>query len=106
MRPSTFPAVRTNRLRAGRHAVDHAPFRREGRDPGPLYQRVRNHLRRPLAAWNLAQSGGAEPMIPMGSRLGDPFSLTAGWLHQHVVIPVLYTLGLMRWEEIASGSNT
>jgi sterol desaturase/sphingolipid hydroxylase (fatty acid hydroxylase superfamily) len=35
--------------------------------------------------------------------LGDPFDLTAGWLHEHLVIPVLYASGLMRWEEIASG---
>jgi sterol desaturase/sphingolipid hydroxylase (fatty acid hydroxylase superfamily) len=35
--------------------------------------------------------------------LGDPFDLTAGWLHEHLIIPVLYALGLMRWEEIASG---
>src|SRR5271156_3226637 len=33
----------------------------------------------------------------------DPFDLIAGWLHEMVVIPVLYQLGLMRWEEIAEG---
>jgi len=35
--------------------------------------------------------------------LGDPFDLTAGWLHEHLIIPVLYALGLMRWEELAHG---
>ena len=31
----------------------------------------------------------------------DPFGLTAGWLQETVVIPLLYQLGLMRWEDIA-----
>jgi sterol desaturase/sphingolipid hydroxylase (fatty acid hydroxylase superfamily) len=35
--------------------------------------------------------------------LGDPFDLIAGWLHEHLIIPALYALGLMRWEELASG---
>jgi sterol desaturase/sphingolipid hydroxylase (fatty acid hydroxylase superfamily) len=35
--------------------------------------------------------------------MDDPFDLIAGWLHETVVIPLLYTLGLMRWEEIAQG---
>jgi sterol desaturase/sphingolipid hydroxylase (fatty acid hydroxylase superfamily) len=35
--------------------------------------------------------------------LVDPFDLTAGWLHEHLVIPVLYALGLMRWEDLAHG---
>jgi sterol desaturase/sphingolipid hydroxylase (fatty acid hydroxylase superfamily) len=35
--------------------------------------------------------------------LGDPFDLIAGWLHEHLIIPALYALGLMRWEEIAHG---
>jgi sterol desaturase/sphingolipid hydroxylase (fatty acid hydroxylase superfamily) len=33
----------------------------------------------------------------------DPFDLIAGWLHETVIIPLLYALGLMRWEEIAQG---
>ncbi len=33
----------------------------------------------------------------------DPFDLIAGWLHETVIIPVLYFLGLMRWEELAQG---
>ena len=33
----------------------------------------------------------------------DPFDLLAGWLHETVVIPILYALGLMRWEELAQG---
>jgi len=32
-----------------------------------------------------------------------PFDLAAGWLEEHVVIPVLYALGLMNWEEVALG---
>jgi len=35
--------------------------------------------------------------------MGDPFDLIAGWLHETVLIPLLYALGLMRWEEIAHG---
>jgi sterol desaturase/sphingolipid hydroxylase (fatty acid hydroxylase superfamily) len=35
--------------------------------------------------------------------MGDPFDLLAGWLHESVVIPILYALGLMRWEELAQG---
>ena len=33
----------------------------------------------------------------------DPFSATAGWLHEHYLIPVLYRLGIMQWEDIAYG---
>jgi sterol desaturase/sphingolipid hydroxylase (fatty acid hydroxylase superfamily) len=32
-----------------------------------------------------------------------PFDLAAGWLHQTVMLPLLYRLGLMQWEEIAFG---
>jgi sterol desaturase/sphingolipid hydroxylase (fatty acid hydroxylase superfamily) len=35
--------------------------------------------------------------------MGDPFDLIAGWLHETLVIPVLYALGLMRWEDLAHG---
>ena len=33
----------------------------------------------------------------------DPFDLTAGWVEQHAVIPLLYQLGLMRWEDLSYG---
>ena len=33
----------------------------------------------------------------------DPFSATAGWLHEHYLMPVLYRLGMMQWEDIAYG---
>jgi sterol desaturase/sphingolipid hydroxylase (fatty acid hydroxylase superfamily) len=33
----------------------------------------------------------------------DPFDLFAGWLHETVLIPLLYALGLMQWEELAQG---
>ncbi len=33
----------------------------------------------------------------------DPFDLAAGWLQEHAIIPVLYRLGLMNWEDIAYG---
>jgi sterol desaturase/sphingolipid hydroxylase (fatty acid hydroxylase superfamily) len=33
----------------------------------------------------------------------DPFSAAAGWLHEHYLIPVLYRLGMMQWEDIAYG---
>jgi sterol desaturase/sphingolipid hydroxylase (fatty acid hydroxylase superfamily) len=32
-----------------------------------------------------------------------PFDTAAGWLQEHVVLPLLYQLGLMRWEEVAFG---
>lgn len=35
--------------------------------------------------------------------MDDPFDLIAGWLHETLLIPLLYALGLMRWEEIAHG---
>lgn len=35
--------------------------------------------------------------------MGDPFDLIAGWIHEIVLIPLLYALGLMRWEELAGG---
>ncbi len=31
------------------------------------------------------------------------FDSAAGWLQEHAVLPVLYQLGLMRWDEIAFG---
>ena len=33
----------------------------------------------------------------------DPFSAAAGWLQETLLLPALYELGLMRWEEIAYG---
>lgn len=33
----------------------------------------------------------------------NPLDLAAGWLQGHVVIPVLYQLGWMRWEDMAFG---
>lgn len=33
--------------------------------------------------------------------MGDPFDLTAGWLEEHVVVPALYRLGLMNWEDVS-----
>jgi sterol desaturase/sphingolipid hydroxylase (fatty acid hydroxylase superfamily) len=33
----------------------------------------------------------------------DPFYLLAGWLQEHAVLPTLYRLGWMRWEEISFG---
>ena len=33
----------------------------------------------------------------------DPFDLAAGWLQEHVLLPLLYALGWMRWEEVAYG---
>jgi len=32
----------------------------------------------------------------------DPFDLLAGWLQEHLVIPVLYQVGLMNWEDVSS----
>ena len=32
-----------------------------------------------------------------------PFDIAAGWLQENLVLPVLYHLGLMRWEEICYG---
>ena len=33
----------------------------------------------------------------------DPFMLAAGWLQQNAVLPVLYRLGEMQWEDLAFG---
>ena len=32
-----------------------------------------------------------------------PFDLATGWLQQHAVLPLLYALGLMQWEDISQG---
>jgi sterol desaturase/sphingolipid hydroxylase (fatty acid hydroxylase superfamily) len=32
-----------------------------------------------------------------------PFDLAAGWLQQHAVLPLLYALGMMQWEDISFG---
>jgi sterol desaturase/sphingolipid hydroxylase (fatty acid hydroxylase superfamily) len=32
-----------------------------------------------------------------------PFDLAAGWLQQHAVLPLLYALGMMQWEDISLG---
>jgi len=33
----------------------------------------------------------------------DPFDLTAGWLQGHLLIPLLYWLGWMQWEDLSYG---
>jgi sterol desaturase/sphingolipid hydroxylase (fatty acid hydroxylase superfamily) len=33
----------------------------------------------------------------------DPFSLAAGWLQEHLLLPLLYAVGGMEWEEISFG---
>ena len=33
----------------------------------------------------------------------DPFDLAAGWLQEHLLIPALYQLGLMNWEDVSYG---
>ena len=33
----------------------------------------------------------------------DPFDLTAGWIQEHALIPVLYRFGGMEWEDISYG---
>ena len=35
--------------------------------------------------------------------MGDPFDLTAGWLQENLLIPVLYQFGLMNWEDVSYG---
>ena len=35
--------------------------------------------------------------------MGDPFDLAAGWLQEHALIPALYALGLMNWEDMSYG---
>ncbi len=41
--------------------------------------------------------GGVQPLM------GDPFDLAAGWLQEHLLIPVLYQFGLMNWEDVSYG---
>ncbi len=31
----------------------------------------------------------------------DPFDYAAGWLQEHLMLPILYQLGLMNWEEVS-----
>src|SRR5271166_4582168 len=33
----------------------------------------------------------------------DPFALTAGWLHENWLLPVLYRFDMMEWDDIAYG---
>ena len=33
----------------------------------------------------------------------DPFSFAAGWLQEQVLLPLLYGVGLMQWEEVSFG---
>ena len=33
--------------------------------------------------------------------MDDPFDLIAGWVHETLLLPLLYVCGLMRWEELA-----
>jgi len=33
----------------------------------------------------------------------DPFDMAAGWLQEHALIPLLYRLGWMAWEEVSYG---
>ncbi len=35
--------------------------------------------------------------------MGDPFDLAAGWLEEHLIIPMLYQFGLMNWEDVSFG---
>jgi sterol desaturase/sphingolipid hydroxylase (fatty acid hydroxylase superfamily) len=35
--------------------------------------------------------------------LSTPFDLTAGWLHEHALLPLLYRLGLMQWDDTGYG---
>ena len=35
--------------------------------------------------------------------MGDPFDLAAGWLQEHLLLPLLYAAGLMQWEDISYG---
>ena len=33
----------------------------------------------------------------------DPFTMAAGWLQEHLLVPALYALDLMDWEDVAFG---
>ncbi|MDQ2801935.1 MAG: sterol desaturase family protein [Pseudomonadota bacterium] len=33
----------------------------------------------------------------------DPFDIAAGWLQEHLLLPMLYAFGWMRWEDISYG---
>ena len=33
----------------------------------------------------------------------DPLSLAAGWLHEHALLPLLFAVGGMEWEDLAFG---
>jgi sterol desaturase/sphingolipid hydroxylase (fatty acid hydroxylase superfamily) len=37
------------------------------------------------------------------SRMPDPFDLAAGWLQEHLLLPLLYACGMMEWEDVSYG---
>src|SRR6516225_166594 len=41
--------------------------------------------------------------IPAAAPMPDPFDLAAGWLQEHLLLPLLYALGLMQWEDVSYG---
>jgi sterol desaturase/sphingolipid hydroxylase (fatty acid hydroxylase superfamily) len=38
--------------------------------------------------------------------MGDPFDLAAGWLQEHLLIPLLWQFDLMNWEDVSYGWAT
>ena len=38
-----------------------------------------------------------------GRIVADPFTLFAGWMQEHLLIPLLYQLDMMEWEDVALG---
>ena len=45
----------------------------------------------------------AAPSCCYLSPMTDPFSMAAGWLHETFLVPALYRLGMMQWEDIGYG---
>ena len=58
---------------------------------------------RPLAARDLPQPARHRGGEPGATVAMDPFDLAAGWLQEHLLIPLLYQFDMMQWEDIAYG---
>ena len=94
-----------HRLRARRQAVDHPALRGESRGAGSRDRRLRDDRRRPLAARAVPEPGSA-PRRRV-SRRADPWMIRSisppAGCRRHLLIPLLYALGLMQWEDLSYG---
>ena len=99
---ATYALIRSYRVPGGPDCIDFAP-------DGKLW--ITQRFIQKVGV--LDPATGALQSIPVGRSphgifltgraMTDPFSLAAGWLTETVLLPVLYAVGGMEWEEIAFG---